>query len=401
MTTVLDPPAARAPAAPPPRRATSDIVVEVRRSSELPGIEPHWRALFVEAAEPNPFFGPDFLAALARLRDHRFQVALAWRRMGGSRALVGLLPFTREPGLPLVRPPLLRSLSDPFVANATPLVAADGADLVLERLVAGLAGLFPRSVLLLEPLRLGGPIATGLAGAGRPNHLSREIERAAVRAEIPSGDYLATRIAGKRVRELRRCEKRLAEAGTVETRTLWGAAAQPAVDAFLAIEASGWKGRQGTALASRSRLLAFAREALSGTAPGLAADLMTLDGKPIAAALHLVAGGEAVAFKCAYDETWAKASPGALLDVHTLLMTLDSGQLSLMDSGALPGHPVEGLWRERIAFGRMLVDLRRGAEPGNLEPLSGRLDSIERLTGALKARIKSALGRKTTALRAS
>jgi CelD/BcsL family acetyltransferase involved in cellulose biosynthesis len=401
MTIVLEPPTARAPAAPAPRRAFPDIVVEVRRASELAEIEPHWRALFVEAAEPNPFFGPDFLQPLARLRGGRFHVALAWRQAGGSRALVGLLPFAPVPGLPLVRPPLLRAFGDPFVANATPLVGAHGADLVLERLVAELARTFPRSVLLLEPLRLGGPIADALAHAGRPHHLARSIERAAIRAELPSGDYLATRIAGKRVRELRRCEKRLAEAGSVETRTLWGAAAAPALDAFLSLEASGWKGRQGTALASRPRLLAFAREALSGTAPGVAADLMTLDGKPVAAALHLVAGAEAVAFKCAYDESWAKASPGALLDVHTLLMTLDTGQLSLMDSGALPGHPVEALWRERIAFGRMLVDLRRGASPGGLASLAGRLEGIERATGALKTRIKGALGRKTTALRPS
>ncbi|KAA2238295.1 GNAT family N-acetyltransferase [Salinarimonas soli] len=399
MTAVLDLIADRDVAA--PRRAAPDLAVELHRIGDLDAVEPHWRALFVEAIEPNPFLGPDFLRPLGRLRAGRIQVALVWRGSGAGRRLAALLPFTVEPGLPLIRPPLLRGLADPFVVNATPLVGADGTAAVIERLLAELSRRFPRAVLVMEPLRLHGPVAAGIAAAGRPTLLARSHERAAIRAGLPSGAYLEARVPGKRVRELRRCEKRLSEAGTVETRTLWGPAAAPAVNAFLAIEAAGWKGRQGTALASKPAVLAFAREALSGTAPMAAADLMRVDGKPIAAALHLVAGDEAVAFKCAYDETWSRASPGALLDVHTLLMTLDGGQVSLMDSGALPGHPVEGLWRERVAFGRLLVDLRRDSTPAALERVSARLDRIDGLVSEVKARLRRALGRKATALRSA
>lgn len=401
MATVLQPRAEHgyAPAPSTPRSAASGIDVEVRRLSDAHDVEPHWRELFVQAAEPNPFFGPDFLQPLGRLRDDRLKVALAWRRAAASRTLAAVLPFAPEAGLPLVHPPLIRALSDHFVPNATPLVTSDRPETVIERLVAELARLFPQSLLVLDPLRLRGPVAEGLAGAGWPHHLTRVGERAAIRADSASSTYLATRVPGKRLRELRRCEKRLAEAGDVVTRTLWGAEARSALDAFLDLEASGWKGRQGTALASRPRSLAFAREALSGTAPEPAVDLMTLDGRPIAAAVHLVAGDEAVAFKCTYDESWAKASPGTLLDLHTLAMTLDSGRLSFMDSGAQAGHPVEALWRDRIAFGRMLVDLRRGSTAGALEAVAARAESIERLATSFKARIKHALGRKSTALR--
>jgi CelD/BcsL family acetyltransferase involved in cellulose biosynthesis len=383
---------------PAPRRAP-EMSVEVRRLQDLGDVEAAWRALFVEAIEPNPFLGPDFLLPLARLREGRRHAALVWRRTGGTRALVGLLPFLAEPGLPLVRPPVLRALADPFVANATPLVAGDGPGAIVSHLLAGLAQAYPGALLLVDPLRLDGPVAAAFRDSGQAGVLVRRDERAAVRGGTDAEAYLAARVPGKRVRELRRFEKRLAEAGRLETVTLWGAAAAPALDAFLELEAGGWKGRQGTALASRPRVLAFARKALAGTAPGIVADLMTVNGRPVAAAIHLVAGEEAVAFKCAYDEAWAKASPGALLDLQTLRTTLDSGRLALMDSGAQPGHPVEGLWRDRLAFGSLLVALRPETTREDLEGVARRLESLETLARSAKALVKRALGRKSTALR--
>lgn len=384
---------------PPSRPAPGEIAVEVRRAVDLAEVEPAWRALFIEAAEPNPFLGPDFLGPLARLRDGRFRLALAWRRTGAARTLAALMPFTIEPALPLLRPTLLRAFADPYITNGTPLLAADGLREVAGALLDGLARLHPGAVLLLEDLRLDGPVAAALAECGLPLITARRFERAAVRAGPGLDDYLARRVPGKRVRELRRCEKRLAEAGEVRLETLWGAAARPAVEAFLRLEAQGWKGRQGTALASHPRHLAFAQAALCGTTPGIAADLLTLDARPVAAAVHLLAGDEAVAFKCAYDEAWAKASPGALLDLHTLGTTLESGRLGLMDSGALPGHPVEGLWRERIAYGDVLVGIDGRATREDLDALSRRLEALGAMAAQAKTWVKRALGRKSTALR--
>ncbi|HYF54110.1 MAG TPA: GNAT family N-acetyltransferase [Salinarimonas sp.] len=383
----------------PPAAPGADV--EIVGAEDLAGIESAWRALFVEAVEPNPFLGPDFLIPLAALRGGRLRVALAWRRAGGGRSLSALMPFVLEPGLPLLRPPLLRAFADPLVSNATPLIAAGRADEVAAVLLDGLARLHPGAVLLLDGIRLDGPAATALAATRPPSVDVARFERAAIRAGAGLDAYLEERVPGKRVRELRRCERRLAEAGPVTRETLWGAAARPAVEAFLALEASGWKGRQGTALASRPADLAFARAALSGATPAVAADLLTVAGRPVAAAVHLLAGDDAVAFKCAYDEAWAKASPGAVLDLHTLETVLGSGRIGLMDSGAQPGHPVEALWRERIAYGDRLVALDRRTASDELEALARRLAGLSAMASTAKGIVKRALGRKSTALRSA
>jgi hypothetical protein len=199
--------------------------------------------------------------------------------------------------------------------------------------------------------------------------------------------------------ELRRREAQLAQAGRVETVILRGAAAAPAVEAFLALEARGRAGREGTALAADPRHLAFARQALSGTTPGVAAALMTLDGSPIAAAVHLLAGDEAVAFGRAHDERWDALSPDALLDLHLVATALDSGQLAVLDSGLPPDDPAEGLWSGRIAHGELLVALDRGTRAADLEALVRRLASIEALGRTARDLVKRTLGRSMPAAR--
>jgi hypothetical protein len=388
-----------APVAPAVRRRAQDVVVETGPVLALASHEAAWRALFVEAVEPNPFLGSDFLLPLARLRGGRIHAAVAWRQAGSGRAMAGLIAYVPTPGLPFWHPPLLRALPDSYVSNATPLLAAGGVSATAAGLAAGLAAAHPGAVLVLDALRLEGPVASAFTAAGGASLTTGVHARAALRAGEPSAAHLA-RGSSEKLRGLRRREKRLAEAGRVETRTLWGAAAAEAVDAFLALEAQGWKGRQRTALASRPADLAFARAALSGTAPSIAADLMTVDGRPVAAAVHLVAGEEAAAFKAAYDETWSKASPGVLLDLHTLRMTLDSGRLALMDSATAPGHPLEELWRDRLAFGRVLVAPQADATREDLEAVARRLEAMEKATRRAKAVVKRALGRKSTALRA-
>jgi hypothetical protein len=117
--------------------------------------------------------------------------------------------------------------------------------------------------------------------------------------------------------------------------------------------------------------------------------VLSLDGIAIAAAIHLVAGPEAVAFKCAYDETWSRASPGVLLDLHTARLTLDGGLFRLMDSGAIPGHPVETLWRDRVSLGQLAMALSERTPLSHLDALARR----QRTARMWRARAGSVLER--------
>jgi CelD/BcsL family acetyltransferase involved in cellulose biosynthesis len=120
---------------------------------------------------------------------------------------------------------------------------------------------------------------------------------------------------GKFRQNLRRRKRRLAEQGEVKYALVDGKEAK-ALDSALAdffeIEASGWKGRDGTAIAQRPELVGFytqiARDAAKRGA--LALGLLTLSGKPVAAHLSMVQGKRHYLIKIGYDESLHEHSPG-------------------------------------------------------------------------------------------
>ena len=72
----------------------------------------------------------------------------------------------------------------------------------------------------------------------------------------------------------------------------------------------------------------------------------------------------AFSYKTTYDETYARFSPGVLLQCENLLM-LDRADIAWTDSCAAQGHPmIDHIWRERRALGRISIGiggkLRRG-----------------------------------------
>ena len=90
-----------------------------------------------------------------------------------------------------------------------------------------------------------------------------------------------------------------------------------AYDAFLALEASGWKGTTGTrsAIALNPRTLAFYADLLSRNTEGfkLEIDLLTLDEKPIAGQFSVVVNRCKYLWKIGYNEEESAIAPGQLL----------------------------------------------------------------------------------------
>jgi CelD/BcsL family acetyltransferase involved in cellulose biosynthesis len=372
------------------------LVPEFLTLEQAARLETEWRSLLREACDPNPFLGPDFFLPLVRtLAADRLSGVLVLRRLAlsGPSELAAFFPYRLRSKFPLTSHPVVEAFTHAFVSDATPLIRREGRDGIAAALMDALERRFAGHVLLLDGLRLDGP-AAALQAAATPQELPLRLvqsqERAALRAGPPSEAYLRERVGGKKLRELRRCEKRLREQGPVEMRTLVGADASGGVQEFLRLEASGWKGRRGTALASTPRLRDFAEAALgSGGAPSVAVDVLRVGGQTIAAAVHLIAGAHAVAFKCAYDESWARFSPGALLDLHTLRLALDERRFALMDSCAMPGHPVEALWCDRVRFGEVAIGLGAPCDGHALDALARR----QRKLSAWKADAKALMTR--------
>ena len=132
------------------------------------------------------------------------------------------------------------------------------------------------------------------------------------------------------------------------------------MEEFLLLEASGWKGKKRSAMLSDRYRAAFAREALFNLAETDAARIHTidLDGKAIASMVVLMMNGEAYTWKTAYDESYARFSPGKLLVAHLTEWHLDDPNIVRTDSCGAPDHPIMSrLWREREEMGTLIVGL--------------------------------------------
>jgi CelD/BcsL family acetyltransferase involved in cellulose biosynthesis len=120
---------------------------------------------------------------------------------------------------------------------------------------------------------------------------------------------------------LRRRARRLGELGAVALRRVeCGDEVDAAVDEFLALEASGWKGARGSAIALDPALVAFYRRLARDAARrgALALRMLLLDGRAIAVHLGLVHRGVYYLPKTAYDEGLGATSPGQLLQREVL-----------------------------------------------------------------------------------
>ena len=133
--------------------------------------------------------------------------------------------------------------------------------------------------------------------------------------ELTRYEQVEAALDAKFRQNLRRRKRRLAEQGKIEYERVDGKDARRLDEAladFFDIEASGWKGRDGTAIAQRPELVGFytqiARDAAKRNA--LSLGILKLDGKPIAAHLSVIHAGRHYLIKIGYDESLHEHSPG-------------------------------------------------------------------------------------------
>src|SRR5262249_40366936 len=136
-------------------------------------------------------------------------------------------------------------------------------------------------------------------------------------------------------RKLRRAEQRLAETGPVAYAVL---SQDDDLDAWLAnflqLEASGWKRDAGSALVCHDADRDFFLEVMRAAFRQRRLTMMSLNvgGRPIAQLCNFLTGDGSFAFKVAFDEDYARHSPGALLELESLRQLEAWPELHWMDS---------------------------------------------------------------------
>ncbi|MFN3766673.1 MAG: GNAT family N-acetyltransferase, partial [Aliihoeflea sp.] len=221
----------------------------------------------------------------------------------------------------------------------------------------------------------------------------RERERPMLRSDLDGDAYLSATLQ-KHYREYRRLERRLAEKG----RIAYEVAETPeetrlAVETFLALEASGWKGRAGTAMVIDRFRAAFVREAIAGLSERAMCRIhtLTVSGRPIASLVVFVESGIAYTWKTAFDEEFSGYSPGVLLMIEVTKRHLDDYNVTVTDSCAVPDHPVLArMWSERSTLTTLIV---------GLEPKADRLVNAAALGIEREARLRDLLRRARSRVR--
>jgi hypothetical protein len=209
-----------------------------------------------------------------------------------------------------------------------------------------------------------------LARQGRRAAAFGRHERALLAPGAEREKYLVRAISGNKRKKLRRQRRRLEDIAPVTVATATGAAdIESALKDFVVLEASGWKGLAGTAIASDPAINDFAQKAVAGLAAEghVRIDRLFLNGTTIAATMTLESGDTAWCWKIAYNEGFARSSPGVQL-VCDLTENLLAQPVPLrVDSCAAAGHPmIDHVWRERLALSDRLIALRPSAMPFTL-----------------------------------
>ena len=323
-----------------------------------------WRRLAARAIEPNGYYQPDWeLAVNASARGRTGVHAL--HASSDTAGLIGLLPvisMRRSYNIPL--PALVGA--EPYGTLCTPLLDRDAAEDAAARLLQQ-ARQSGAHVLILQNMSLDGPAMTAIAAVlqrdGLHVRLLKSAARAALDATRDADELLRDALGTKKLKELRRLRNRLAEHGEVRfevaRRTQEVAAA---LEIFLKLEASGWKGQRGTALVQDAGDAAFARRATVALADTGECEIVTLRAgdTPIAAAIVVRHQRRAFYFKLGIDERFAKYSPGVQLTLDLTRHLCADPAIGSADSTASPDHPmIDPIWRDRFAIGDVLIPLRK------------------------------------------
>jgi CelD/BcsL family acetyltransferase involved in cellulose biosynthesis len=336
------------------------IAIEERdwRALDTPGEIARWDALAQWASEPNPFHESWYLLPALRAFDPRGEVKLLCLEAGGQ--LAGVLPIRRASSY-YGRP--IPHIATWLHANAfvgAPLVAQGFERAFWRELFAWCDGK-PGGALFLHLAQVpaDGPLREALgqvlAEQDRRGTTVMAEERALLRSALAPEDYLEESLSGKKRKELRRQHRRLAEEGaaTVE-RTCGSEGLARWTEEFLALERAGWKGEQGSALACDARTADLFRAALNGAAERgrLERLAIRLDGRAIAMLATFLCPPGAFSFKTAFDEDFARFSPGVLLQRENLEL-LTRPEIEWTDSCAAMDHPmIDHFWRERRTVAR-------------------------------------------------
>ena len=279
---------------------------------ELSGYAESWNALSYEVPPRIPTSSYAWVSACL---EHFVAADETWRCIFAHRGerLVGVLPLIvsrkMRIGLTWLRTPMHGHL----IALSPLLFPGEEADTLRALLRAAWAS-YPGLVWIeVSDLPANSPVLAHL-----DDHVHLELKRRTGRYVRVDGDqdrYQSSLSKNFRSNQ-RKAANKLAKLNGVETAFLTGQEASSSqLFEFIPVEASGWKGRSGTAIQQSSALIAFYRTLTSrlASAGWLEWHFLRADGRVLAANLAVHFNRSIVVWKLGFDEGKKHCSPGGML----------------------------------------------------------------------------------------
>jgi hypothetical protein len=335
----------------------------------------------------------------ASVLEHRLRPGERWRCLLAydGPELVGALPVVRTshrllgPKRPRLKVPGHANTPDGDLALAPGREAA-----AIAALLAALDELEPRRF----SLELGGVRDRSgtmkALGAPLPKAMqirAVDVEGAWFRIEGPFAEYWS-KVSKNLKGDLRKAANRMQRDGLPEARATFLAgddAGGDALDRFAALEASGWKGREGTAIASRPEETARYRTMCRRFAARrmLEWHFLEIGGRLAAGHLCVRLGRSLALVKLAYEESLSQYSPGHVLLRHALEREHASGACD--DLNFMNVWPWCSRWRmETDWYHRVVLQPRRllpwvlGVLPARARAVARRIPGLRRLAARLR-----------------
>lgn len=360
--------------------------IEIVAGKELNGLGRAWRDLSTRAAERNVFMNPELVRVAADAYPDTSPVAvLAWKSIGGHERLTGFWGFSvghpNKSSLPMR---VLKAPSFPHAYLSTPVIDRAYLNETLDEMLDGVAASpdLPK-IIALDSVRTDGPVMTALANtcvarSCEPLILQR-FNRPRLQSPLDGKTYLEQSISSSSRKKLRQQRRRLAERGVLTSVVH----SDPdviavALEQFLRLEASGWKGRKGTALLCSPAEAAFFRHGFAALAAAGSASIHALyvGDKPVSMQLVVREGDTGFTWKTAYDESFQDFSPGMLLLEDYTTAFLRDESIAFVDSCASDDSSYMSAWSERLKVADLWIDARRGGSSAFL--LMGKLETLYR-----------------------
>jgi CelD/BcsL family acetyltransferase involved in cellulose biosynthesis len=331
-----------------------EVVVEAHAGA-LQQYIPEWESLAANAIESNPFYEHWMLIpAMRELADKDVRVLLIYG--ASDKKLNGVFPIVWRRSYRRLPIPNISFWNHKYCFLCTPLLRLGCASGTLRAFVEWAKQKSAAwSLLQFNQTNGDGPFADTLRATlnllGTDEYETESCLRAMIRPALTANSYLETNISNGRRKEWRRQFNRLMEQGPVEFLELSrDGDIETWIKAFMDLEASGWKGRAGSAMlldqASQRFFSDTMREAFRRRR--LTMLMLRVGDIPVAMKCNIQAGTGAFAFKIAYLEEFSRFSPGLQLELETIRRLHENRSVQWMDSCATPNHTmIDHLWAER------------------------------------------------------